>query len=656
MNTNKPHRPVRSPQKRARVGERIKIAATSAGLSLKALAARVGCPPSLMYQYVRGITNIPDDTLQAIARSTGVVLEFFDPDKDARAALAMPADPDAADQPELGVRVDKVTADIRQLEKLAEAYGEPGRNVSGLMGALNQMLALARVKSDRQREAWVLWRLGTIHRELGECEEAQRLLGEAESLFAQEGLEDYRARVKLDLGITMGELGFTDNAAALIESVASQGDADLSWRALMNLGNLYYRAHRLDEALRAFARAASALEGVDPLQRDTEGIPSLVSGVADIAMDTGHYESALALWTRSLAQAAEERKGEMFLEALLNTAQACQTLGKVSEARRRLEQAVTLASFLLADANRVGVARAQLADVMVALGALDQAREEARGAMRSAMKGGAPKGMILASLALAETSQAAGQLDEALSYAQDALQMAERSSRPREEAMARNAHARISLQIAHQAGSEEGLRKALDEARNAVAFAEKIGARREEVEARLTLAQCLWRTGDEAGAEAEAAAAVKLTRDGATDLARLLGAEARDLPTLLSREPLDLPRLFADPRLSIPAVEWQAHYLQGTLQARRLGPASAFVAVRDAAVALSRLLSGLSPEDAEAFRRQHPQIAAVYEDLARFALTEEHRAEAQALLESAKPVIGAKDGGQARLPAQPAQS
>lgn len=650
MNNNKPQRSVRTPQKRARVGERIKLAATSAGLTLKELARRVGCTSSLMYQYVRGITNVPDETLQQIAKTTGVVMDFFDPDKDPRAALAMPGDPGSAERLEMGVPVDRVTADMRQLQKLAEAYEEPGRNVAALIGTLNQMLALARVRSDRQQEAWVLWRLGTLHRDAGQCEEAQRMLGEAENLFADEGLDTYRARVQLDVALTMGELGFTDSAASILESVAAMGDPDLSWRALMNLGNLYYRAHRLEDALRAFSRAAGALEDVDAEQREGEGVPHLISSVADIAMDTGHYETALALWTRTLARAAEERKSEVFIEALLNTAQACQNVGKISEARQRLEQAVMLATFMFADPNRVGVARALLADVMVALGSLDQAREEARAAMKSAMKGGAPRGMILASLAVAETSMAAGQLEEAFSYADDAVRTAQRSKWRREEALSRNVRARIALQMAHRDGSQNGLQQALADAREAVAFAERIGARPEEVAARLTVAQCLWRSGDEEAAEAEAQAALDLTQDGALDLPRLLGEDARQLPPLLTHPPLDLPQLFADRRMTIPAVEWQAQYLQGTLRAKRLGPAAAFVAVRDAAVALGRLLDGMTPEDAAAFRRQHPQVAAVYDDLARFALTEEHRTEARALLERAHSLFGSNDSGPARLP------
>lgn len=232
--------------------------------------------------------------------------------------------------------------------------------------------------------------------------------------------------------------------------------------------------------------------------------------------------------------------------------------------------------------------------------------------------------------------------------------MAERAKRPREEVLARNVRARVALQMGHRNGDAETMRKALEEARAAVALAEKIGARREELVARVTVAQCLWRSGLEGDAEEEAAKAVDLTRQGAVGLARLIGEDAEHLPEILRRAPLDLPNLFSGRGLTIPAVEWQAHYLQGTLRAKRLGPEAAFVAMRDAATALSRLLAGLTPDDALSFSKLHPQIASVYEDLSRCALTDADRNEARALLEGARVFAGAGEGGQARLPSRPA--
>ena len=68
-----------TPEKRARVGERIKISATQAGLSLKELATFVNVSPSVIYQYVRGIIMIPADTLEKIAAVTRQPTEWVVP-------------------------------------------------------------------------------------------------------------------------------------------------------------------------------------------------------------------------------------------------------------------------------------------------------------------------------------------------------------------------------------------------------------------------------------------------------------------------------------------------------------------------------------------------------------------------------------------------
>src|SRR5205814_5985709 len=81
-----------TPEKRARIGERIKVAATQAGLSLKELADAADVKTPVIYQYVRGIISIPPEALARIAEVTRVHPDFFDPESDARSTLALPAD------------------------------------------------------------------------------------------------------------------------------------------------------------------------------------------------------------------------------------------------------------------------------------------------------------------------------------------------------------------------------------------------------------------------------------------------------------------------------------------------------------------------------------------------------------------------------------
>jgi tetratricopeptide (TPR) repeat protein len=635
---------IKSPEKRARIGERIKLAATSAGLTLKELAEKANTAPALIYQYVRGITNVPPETLQAIAAVTKVSLEFFDPDKDTRSAFALPSETEPPPDRE------RVVSDLRHLQQLAEAYDDPKRNLSALLSTLHEMLGSARALGDRRQEAYILWRLGVHRCETGEYEEARSHLIQARDMFAELGMEEYRVAVVQDLARAVAELGAIDAAIEYTREVASSGPRDMRWRALLNIGAFYYRQHNYEEALKAFSDAARALEEVEDPQREEEGVPYLMTHIADVAKDTGHYEAALALWTRSLAQATEEKRADVFLESLLNMAQCCQLMGKISEARQRLEQAIVLSSFMFDDQNRLGVARARLADVMAALGWLEEARENARSALRIATKVGGPRGMILSSMALAETCLAAGQYDDALSYVDDAIREAQRSRRPHELAQARNTRARICLQLAREDESGGWLREAGDEAQRALEVADRVDASREKMVAHLTIAQCRQLQGDETGAEEEVQKAIDIAQNGAVSLPRLMGDQTQNLPRLLKSPQIDIEKVFAGRALQLPAQEWQAHYLLGTLRAKRLGPDAAFVAMRDAAEALGRLLTGLTVEDARHFRQHHPEIAAVYEDLARFALTEADQQAARALLQSAQWLGVA---GEHTLPALP---
>jgi len=57
--------------------ERIKEAANKSSQSLKELGESIQVSPALIYQYVRGIKPVPQETLEAIASSTGVSIDFF---------------------------------------------------------------------------------------------------------------------------------------------------------------------------------------------------------------------------------------------------------------------------------------------------------------------------------------------------------------------------------------------------------------------------------------------------------------------------------------------------------------------------------------------------------------------------------------------------
>lgn len=640
------HGKLNTPQKRARVGERIKIAATQAGITLKELAEQAGTSPSLIYQYVRGIIAVPEPTLVRIAEVTRVHPDYFDPDTDARTALALPADASsdgsaATGVPEPGTRA-RIYSQLRQLHTLAEAQKFPRRDRTAYMSSLDQMLVLSRTVENKQQEAWALWMLGCARIEDNRLDDAKRDILAARKLFADEGLDHYRALATLDLAVALTEQGSFDAAMEYLDETLKNENPNVRWRASLTLGALRYRQHKFEAALRSFMDAAELLGQVPIEQREREGMPLIMSHVADVVRATGHYEEAMMLWGRCLQQAAEERKADAFLEAIMEIAQCCYTMGRIGEAKQRLELAVVLASFLFEDEARLSIARALLAEVQLAMGALDQARESARLAVRVADRVGMARASILAALTSAEVSLAAGQWGDALSSAQEALDGARRTRRTREVSRAREIRARSRIREAEERmreGKPEDAARALgaaySESSEALEVATQSESVQEQVTAHITIARCLLMQGDEEGAQREAQAAVALTEGGAVGLSTLLGADTSRASSVLAALDINVDEAFAGRKLALPVLEWQAHYLSGTIQARAIGPAAAYDAMRDAATVLNQITSGLTPAEAAGFRSRHPEAAAVFQDLAKYAITDGQREESRRLLQGA---------------------
>lgn len=320
-----------------------------------------------------------------------------------------------------------------------------------------------------------------------------------------------------------------------------------------------------------------------------------------------------------------------------------QSMGRIGEARERLELAVVLAGFLFEDEARLSIARSLLADVLVTMGSIDDAKENARASLRIAHKVRAARPTILSALALAETNLAVGQWKDALQDAQEALDEAKRTRRTREVARARELRARAYLyqyeerkKMGDDLQAHDALNRAFAEAVSSLDQASKAEAVQEMLAARIVLAQCHYRQGDDASAEKEVQLALDLAQSGAVGLTRLLGERADSLPSILRSGDLNLNAIFAGRKMEIPTLEWQAHYLKGILMAKRLGPEAGYGAMRDAARLVSRMLSSLNQSEAVAFQQRHPEVTAVFEDLSRFALTDKAQQETNALLEGAR--------------------
>lgn len=612
---------LRSPEKRARVGERIKLAATSAGLSLKDLAEKSGTTPALIYQYVRGITNIPLDTLHSIAEVTKVGVEFFDPEKETRPGGGVVDS--AAPKP---APSERISADMRFLYKIADAQ-DSGRDSRGLIDTLNQLLSLARASQDRRQEAYVLWRMGRAKYECQDYEEAKTYLSQAVRMFAELGQEEYRQIAALNLGCALMESGAMDAALEQAQEIINSGNADNRWLGYLNAGAVHYRRQQFADALRSFCEAARALEQVADADVIASGMPLLLTHLADVAKDTGHYESALRLLSRSIDQATEKRQADVYLESLLTMARCCQALGRLSDAKRQLEQAVVLAGFLFEDQNRLGIAKAMLAEIKLALGEIESAKELARSAVRISHRVGGPRGIALASLALAEIGIATGNFMDARDNADDAITEAQRAHRPHEQALARAARARACLGLAEQ-GIEGAIHDAESEARRSVQVADQAGGVRERALTRLTLSKVLSAAGRQEQAEAILAEIVEILDTGATTLNDLLG-ENPDVPMLLRSPSVDLDRVFTDNRVDAPQIEWQTRMLQGSFRPSD----KALEPLRAAAAALTRLLAGLTAEDAVRYGQANMDAEMLYQEFGRLAVTEEDKRQLRLLAE-----------------------
>lgn len=655
-----------TPEKRARVGERIKVAATQSGLSLKELAQACESKPSMIYQYVRGITSIPPDLIERIAAVTRVHTDFFDPEKDGRSAFGLPADQPS---PEGGISVLnapsgepaarlRIGAELKQLSALALAQNRPDRDRAAYRSSLEQMFALARATGNHRQEATALWRLATLKTEENDFTGAEQNFLTAREIFQNEGPEDQRQMLTLALADAYLHQGSFDTARAYLDELVTGTDPNILYRTHLEMGMLSFRQYDHAAALKSFCRAAEHLEKIEPEKRDPQALLALIGNLADIVRAAGHYEEAIMLWSRCLQQATTERKADAFLESIIEIAQCCTLMGRIGEAKQRLELASVLAGFLFEDEGRLSIARALLAEVLVTMGHLDSAKENARAAMRIANKVRSSRPTILASMALAETYLAAGQWNDALDYTQEALDEAKTSKRAREISQIRELRSRAFLRRqeearagGNEAGAKEALRQAFAEASQSMEFATKADSVAEQVAAHLALARCYFRQEDGEAAEREAHAALELTADGGVGLQRLLGEDADNLPELMLSPDVDLPSLFAGRRVHLPSLEWQALYLEGTLRANRLGPGEGFASIRDAAQTLTRMLATLTQSEAVHFQKRHPEVADVFAKLSQFALSESERQETTVLLESARwmqiaprPAIGKKNG------------
>jgi hypothetical protein len=177
------------------------------------------------------------------------------------------------------------------------------------------------------------------------------------------------------------------------------------------------------------------------------------------------------------------------------------------------------------------------------------------------------------------------------------------------------------------------------EARRAVQVADQSGAVRERSLTRLTLSRVLTVAGRRESAEAVLNEIVGILENGATPLEDLIG-EGTAIPMLLHSPAIDLSREFSDRRVEAPHIEWQTMLLEA-----RVSPTDAALEpLRVAAGALTRLLAGLSAEDAIRYGKANPDAEVLYTEFGRLAVTEEDRRQLRMLSERASSFGDSQNG------------
>ena len=263
------------------------------------------------------------------------------------------------------------TQTLVSVDAAADVLMELGENGLAL-AYCNQSVALTR--HDPAALPHRLWRAARCYGRLGFPDTARDLLKEAIAGLDRDKPGPLRAYVLLDLGAALATAAPEDATPALVEAgeiFLAKGQHGQAATAFLNLGVIFSRAHRLDEALSNYEKARALRESdpaTTPAQRgnlhnniasvhrrrgDLAGARAEVARAleilepvggefyahalgsqGEICRDAGEPEAALTWFSRARAtlEAQSDPNREKLAEALRNEAQALERLGRVAEA------------------------------------------------------------------------------------------------------------------------------------------------------------------------------------------------------------------------------------------------------------------------------------------------------------------------------------
>lgn len=418
-------------------GELIKVAAAAAGLTLKELAVRLGVSHALIYQYVSGVNLAQPDKLQEISQLTGQPVAYFFGESPSLPIAATASEtsselPLVALLPAASIGIDtpppsgtpqvdslRLQQNIRQLDTLAQAQDRLGRDLTGLLATLEQMLGLVRLGNDNQRETELLLRIGNARTDAGELASARTALEECLALSLELNLEDRSLGARQSLARCCSLLGDLERAEALFREVAASPTPSRSWRGLLGVGQILEQRDKYEEALAQFEQAGEVVETLpsDENGRGARAFAELYvrTNLANVYMAEGDFATALPLWQENIHAAEQLSQPDQFLEALLSEAVCHLYLGRAGMAHECCQRVVRLCR-LLEDTERLAVGLACLAEVLATAGLAEDGIRESRASLNLAGSTGSSRARSFAHLALARNLILAGQVENAAFY------------------------------------------------------------------------------------------------------------------------------------------------------------------------------------------------------------------------------------------------
>jgi len=328
----------------------------------------------------------------------------------------------------------RVAAEAAELEghRLASGGTEDERRaaLAAYRGALETFTELG----DDEARARLLYRVGQLHRRLGELDQALALLGQAMGIYRRSNDTDEEAATFNQLGMVHTARSDFDSALSAYDEALrlwrGQGRSDQAARVLNNRALVFQSVGRPRLALEAYRQARERFRVAGDRRREATALQNL----ATLQLDLGEPRAALDTHLRALELIRAEGQPELEARFLVNLTLVYEELGELHEALEAASSA--LARFHELGHGRLEAdARINLGGLFARLGRPREAREHFREALRLARETGDRRLEATALLHLGHALAALDRQGESRRLLEDALALhRELGDRPGEAA------------------------------------------------------------------------------------------------------------------------------------------------------------------------------------------------------------------------------